>query len=212
MRRTPSVIGEIGRSFLVLPAGDPPGPGRRTPIYLGPGRAFGSGGHETTVSCVEEMEGLAPLKGSRVLDVGTGTGILGLAALFLGAEYVVALDVDPDAARTASGNAALNGTGDRMAVLCGTLASIRSGAAFDLVLANIYGDVVIREAGRLVGHLSPGGRLIISGIQYHDSTQVKGLFERLGLTGLSVTFLEEYVTQVWLNPPAPAEEGASGRA
>lgn len=176
------------------------------PIYLGAGRAFGSGRHETTVSCLEKMEGLHLHSGSKVLDVGTGTGILGLAALALGAGSVVALDVDPDAAICASGNAALNGKTDRMAVICGTLDVFQLRARFDLVLANIYGDIILDLGSRLSGHLAPGGHMILSGIQYHDSTEVALRLRELGLAKVSVTFLDDYVTQVWLNPPGQDKE------
>ena len=89
----------MGRCFLLVPDGatirkDPAEKEDRIPIRLSRGRAFGSGLHETTISCMEALEELTFLEGKSVLDVGTGTGILSLAALFLGARYAVAFDVD----------------------------------------------------------------------------------------------------------------------
>ncbi len=80
----------------------PPGDGYekddRLPLVLGGGRAFGSGLHETTKSCIEMIEELAPLNGKHVLDMGTGTGILSIATILLGASQVIAFDIEPEAA------------------------------------------------------------------------------------------------------------------
>jgi ribosomal protein L11 methyltransferase len=133
-------------------------------LILGPGKAFGSGQHETTISCIEEMERLGSLAGKRVLDVGTGTGILAVAAVLM------------DACRVVRG--------------------------YHLVLANIYGDIILKEAVNLAARVEPKGHIILSGIDYTDSTPIRILFRNEGLKERSTMFHEEYVTQVWFNPPS----------
>jgi ribosomal protein L11 methyltransferase len=104
----------VARRFLLCPEGASPHDGspfgeERIPIILGRGKAFGSGFHETTASCLEALENLALTEKSAVLDVGTGTGILSMAALLLGARYAVAVDMDKEAAVTCRRNMELNG-------------------------------------------------------------------------------------------------------
>ena len=106
---------EIGNRFLLIPEGaDPkeihPEQRGRIPIRLWSGKAFGSGLHETTASCIGALEELAPLVSSSVLDMGTGTGILSIAAVKLGAENVLAFDTDMEAASLCRRNADLTGT------------------------------------------------------------------------------------------------------
>ena len=202
----------MGRCFLLVPDGatirkDPAEKEDRIPIRLSRGRAFGSGLHETTISCMEALEELTFLEGKSVLDVGTGTGILSLAALFLGARYAVAFDVDADAARTCSRNAALNRVSNRLKVFNGTLESLDPAAAFDLVLANIHGHILLKEANRLSGHIRQGGYLVLSGLDYTDSRPLKVAMNEYGLEEVSVLFLKEFVTQVWRRPQGRGQAG-----
>ncbi|MDF1536797.1 MAG: 50S ribosomal protein L11 methyltransferase [bacterium] len=174
----------------------------RIPLYLGTARAFGSGLHETTVSCLEELETLAPLQGLTVLDVGCGTGILSIAALLLGARYATAFDVEPDASSACAGNARLNGVHDRLSVYCGTMAALKGealgeSAHFDLILANIYGDIILDLARDLAGRLAEDGRLILSGIAFEHMTDIRTSFRKLGLTLVTNRMMEDYVTMVW---------------
>lgn len=148
-------------------------------VQLDPGMAFGTGLHPTTRNCLLALED-AIQPGDRVLDVGTGSGILALAALKLGAASVFALDVSAVAVEAARENAAINGVGDRMQVRLGTL----EGAAgepffplpegldvygseigtYDIVLANIIARVIGQLAPALARAVRPGGTLIASGI------------------------------------------------
>jgi ribosomal protein L11 methyltransferase len=203
---------KIGRRFLLIPGETPPNKapektGGRTPIRLSPGKAFGSGLHETTVSCLEALEGLGSLKNRSVLDVGTGTGILSLACLILGARKVLAFDIDSDAARNCNRNAALNQVSEQLRVFQGTLEAVTPSADFDLVLANIHGDIILKEAGRLAKHTREEGYLILSGLDYTDSRQAKTAMKEQGMEEVSVLFLEDFVTQVWRRPPGGLRTG-----
>lgn len=181
--------------------------GDRFPVRLSPGKAFGSGLHETTVSCLEALEGLGSLKNRSVLDVGTGTGILSLACLLLGARKVLAFDIDSDAARNCTRNAALNQVSEQLRVFQGTLEAVSPSVGFDLVLANIHGDIILKEADRLAGHTREEGFLILSGLDYTDSTQAKSAMKEQGMEEVSVLFLEDFVTQVWRRPPGRLRTG-----
>jgi len=197
---------KVGRRFLLIPGETPlskapPGTENRVPIRLSRGLAFGSGLHETTISCMEALEALGSLDHRSVLDVGTGTGILSLAALLLGTGCAVAFDIDGDAAQTCNLNATLNRVSDRLRVFQGTLEGLNPSARFDIVFANIHGDIILKEAHRLTGHTRGEGYLILSGLDYTDNRPAKAVMEKQGMEEVSVLFLEDYVTQVWRRPP-----------
>ncbi len=131
-------------------------------IELDPGMAFGTGTHETTNMCMELLE--KNLNGGmRVMDVGTGSGILAIAAAKLGAEHVLAIDIDPDAVKVARENVALNRAEARVRVVCGDLVKGET-MPCDLAVANIVADAICMLAGPLTRHLATGGLLICSGI------------------------------------------------
>jgi ribosomal protein L11 methyltransferase len=161
--------------------------------------AFGSGEHETTASCLEVLEGLPGVAGARVLDLGSGTGVLAIAALALGATLAVCVDPDLDAVRTAVANCELNGVTARVRHVCGTFGAVAA-RPFDLVLANVYADVLLAEAPDLVAALAPGGRLLLSGVAWQDHVQVRDRYRGLGLSVLSTRMLEEYVTVLMAAP------------
>ncbi len=162
----------VGRRLYIVPDWMRDGrvPGGRLPVYLNPGLTFGTGAHATTRLCLELLEeAVAP--GDKALDLGCGSGILGIAALRLGAESVVAVDVDAKAVDAAYENAALNGVGrDRLTALAGDVLSdrrlwekLRPGQN-RLVLANIVADVIIPLSGVVGGLLRPDGVFVASGI------------------------------------------------
>ena len=146
------------------------------------------------------MEGLGSLKNRSILDVGTGTGILSLACLLLGARRAVAFDIDQDAARNCNRNAVLNRVSEQLRVFQGTLEALSPSVGFDLVLANIHGDIILKEAYRLAGHTREEGYMILSGLDYTDSRQAKVAMKEQGMAEVSVLFLEDFVTQVWHRP------------
>ena len=137
-------------------------------IALDPGMAFGTGLHPTTRLCLAGLEAVADaagpggLAGTRVLDVGCGSGILAIAALRLGAADALGIDIDPIAIEATLANAGRNGLGGALRARIGSLPS--GEPPVDLVLANLIASVLVRLAGELAAALRPGGNLLASGI------------------------------------------------
>ena len=152
----------LGRHMVVKPTWEDwaAEPGDRI-IEIDPGMAFGTGTHETTALCIELIERY--YRGGKLLDVGTGSGILAIAAALLGATDVVAVDIDPDAVRVAKENVEKNGLSDRIAVREGNLLQGLS-ERFDFAAANILAPVIQMLAAPLTRHLNPGGLFVCSGI------------------------------------------------
>jgi ribosomal protein L11 methyltransferase len=167
--------------LLVTPAWDPrdAGPGQQV-LTIDPGAAFGSGYHASTRLALGLLrERTAAVVPRRMLDVGTGTGILALAGAIWGAAEVVAVDVKPEAVTAARANAARNGLAARVRV-GSELPPIADGA-FDLIVANITADVLQRLAGDFVSRLATGGALVLSGMLADlQSDEVGAVYEALG--------------------------------
>ncbi len=153
----------IGTHLVVKPTWEPYAPEPDDLIIeLDPGMAFGTGTHETTNMCMQLLEKHLS-DGMRVMDVGTGSGILAIAAAKLGAKDVLAIDIDPDAVKVARENVVLNKADGRVRVVKGDLVK---GEAMpcELAVANIVADAICMLAGPLTRHLVRGGLLICSGI------------------------------------------------
>ena len=149
-------------------------------IELDPGMAFGCGTHPTTSLCLKLLEKYIR-GGERVYDVGTGSGILAIAAAALGAGRVVAVDLDPVACRVAAENVARNQVEGIVRVVQGNLLdNINDGA--ELVVANIIASVIISLAPDAAAVLVPGGSLIASGIIRQRADEVRDALEKAGLT------------------------------
>ena len=180
----------VGSKLVVVPEWEEIPDGGRLALRLDPGLTFGTGSHATTRLCLQALENWAA-PGKRVLDLGCGSGILGIGALILGCESCLGVDVDPKSPDVASDNAALNGLHeDRIRFLAGDLladASLRRrlGTGYDIVLANIVADVIIPLSPHVPAFLAPGGVYISSGIIDGRQEEVRRAIEDSGFRILS---------------------------
>jgi ribosomal protein L11 methyltransferase len=168
----------VGRVFVRPSWIDAPAPAGSAEVVLDPGMAFGTGTHPTTALCLEALDAaLAARPGASALDVGTGSGLLAIAARKLGAGRVVATDNDPVAVRVAQENAARNGvelevTGAEVSAVVGP---------FDLVVANILANTLVELAPALAGQVAPGGTLLLSGVLAAQEAEVRRAYREQGL-------------------------------
>ena len=150
-------------------------------LVIDPKRAFGTGYHATTQLIVEWLEDLIR-GGERLLDVGTGSGILAMVALRLGARSVLAIDNDPEAIECAREYAAANGFGADLELRVTRLEEVDP-EPFDLILANLDRKTLLPYFARFHGHLAPGGAVLISGLLRDDDTDIS---EALAATGWKI--------------------------
>jgi ribosomal protein L11 methyltransferase len=163
--------------LLVAPPWDVPRNGAAPVIIIEPSTGFGTGHHATTRLCLLLLQRLE-LRGARVLDVGTGSGVLALAAWKLGASDVVAVDSDPDALDNARDNIARNGAAAAIDIIRDDLESLRIERA-DVVLANLTGAVLVRYARELRSLLADDGYLVLSGFAPSDVAVIQTAFADL---------------------------------
>ncbi len=154
---------DIGKKLAVCPSWETyRNTENRTVISLDPGAAFGTGGHATTSLCLNELENMVNSE-TALLDIGTGSGILAVASLLLGAKSAVGVDIDMQSVKTAKENAERNGVSDKAEFLHGDLAEKVSGK-YDIVCANIIADIIIRLFDNVKDYMKDDGKLIVSGI------------------------------------------------
>ena len=169
---------EIGERLVVAPSWEECN-SERAILRLDPGMAFGTGTHETTVLCLqaldEEVRG-----GENVLDIGTGSGILAIGALLLGAKNAFAIDIDPMCVKTAKENAQRNGVSGRFRAKAGDLAG-QVGGQYDIITANIIADAILRLAPAVPSLLVPGGLFVASGILEERAAEVRDALREAGL-------------------------------
>ena len=177
----------VGEKLVVVPEWEEIPQDGRTPLRLDPGLIFGTGSHATTRMCLAELEQYVN-QDTRVLDLGCGSGILGIGALVLGAKSCLGCDIDPKAPDVVRSNAALNGIGaERLTACAGDIladASLRRGfgGGYQLVLANIVSDVIIPLSRFVRDFLSEDGVFITSGIIEGRQDEVRAALEGAGLT------------------------------
>lgn len=193
----------LGRRLMIVPAWLEPAlePGVAA-IRLDPGMAFGTGTHPTTQLCLLAIERhLAP--GAPMLDLGTGSGILAIAAARLGSGPVLALDVDPEAVRVAGENVIANGVAGQVRVVAGSLAEVLAGQygpewrGAPLVVANILARMIITllEVG-LAQIVAPGGLLVVSGILDTQAFEVTAALKIAGLTIVAQEQIDDWVALI----------------
>lgn len=147
-------------------------------VRVGAGHAFGTGSHASTRLCLELLEGRAP-GAATVLDVGCGTGVLGVAALLLGAGSVRAIDVDPVAVEATAVAAHRNGVSDRLTVDDSALSDVAG--TFDLVLANLLAPILEDLGADLAARLAPGGAMVVGGVLAEQVDRVVAALDTLQL-------------------------------
>lgn len=153
----------IGKRIVVTPSWEEYTPsGDDVQMRLDPGMAFGTGTHDTTRLCLELLEECVTPE-TRILDVGTGSGILSVGGVLLGAPSALGVDIDPVAVKVANENAEINEVTDKTEFVCGDLTDKVHGK-FEIVTANIVADVIIRLLSTVKNYLLKGGVLIVSGI------------------------------------------------
>ena len=161
----------IGEKILIRPSWEElDDNGGRIVLTIDPGHVFGTGSHETTRLCVETLQERHE-EGDRVLDIGSGSGILSIASLLLGAKEADAIDIDPNAVDTAYSNAAMNGIGkDTYHVISGNVLGDEAihngykGQDYDVVVANIVADIIVALCDLVPEYIKVGGTFITSGI------------------------------------------------
>ena len=188
----------IGRRLIIRPSWEEYLPRADEKVLeLDPGMAFGTGSHGTTLLCLEAIvelfdRGEAP---QSLLDVGTGSGILAMAAAALGAKNILACDIDPLACEVATENCRKNNLEQAIQITTAPLEQLPG--RYDVVVANILAEENLRLADQLVAHLSPGGFLFLSGILKEKEKMVCEGFARQPLELLNVTQQEEWVCLTW---------------
>lgn len=176
----------IGKKLLIVPEWEEVNDAERSILRLDPGLMFGTGSHATTRMCLAALEDRA-CEGKKVLDLGCGSGILGIGAIVLGCDSAVGCDIDPKAPDVVMSNASLNGIfADRLRVYAGDIisdASLRRslGGGYDIVLANIVSDVIIPLAPFVRDFAASGGTFICSGIIDGRENEVRSALEAAGL-------------------------------
>ena len=171
----------IGKRIVVTPSWEEYTPsGDDVQMRLDPGMAFGTGTHDTTRLCLELLEEVVTPE-TRILDVGTGSGILSVGGVLLGAPSALGVDIDPVAVKVANENAEINEVSDKTEFVCGDLTDKVHGK-FEIVTANIVADVIIRLLSTVKNYLLKGGVLIVSGIIDTRADEVENACHEAGFT------------------------------
>ena len=156
-------------------------------IIIDPHHAFGTGKHPSTLLCMTIMDLMANdespalnIKGCKVLDFGCGTGLLAIAAIKMGAETAMGVEIDAQAARAAKNNVSLNRLSKKIDIREGSWEVVNG--KFDLVLANLVASVLLRTGKLIPRHLTPSGGAVVAGFGENHAEEMKRFFEQAGLT------------------------------
>lgn len=189
------VIADNEKSVRVRASFHEPNPAFTYDLVINPKMSFGTGHHETTHMMMQHQLGLDHA-GKAVLDVGSGTGILAILGLKLGATDALAFDIEEWAVENAVENAALNGC-QQMRVFQGTIAGVAADERFDIILANINRNVLLAEVPTYVSHLRPGGQLLVSGFYETDAPDIQQCTTESGLTTVGYLTRNQWASVVF---------------
>ena len=188
--------------ILVIPSWEDikPEDSERMVLHIDPGTAFGTGMHETTQLCIRQLRKYITPE-TELLDVGTGSGILAILSLMLGAKHAVGTDLDPCAVEAVAQNCAVNGISpERFEMMIGNIITDKAVqdrvgyACYDIVVANILADVLVPLTPVILGQLKPGGIYITSGIIDDKEQTVADAVKAAGLRILEITYQGEWVS------------------
>jgi ribosomal protein L11 methyltransferase len=184
---------QVGKNIVIKPAWEDYIPtSQQVVIELDPGMAFGTGTHPTTVMCLQAIEEII-VGGERVFDVGTGSGILAIAAAKLGAKEVIAIDNDSIAVRSARANVQANGMQEKVIISRGDLLTEVAGKA-DLIVANLTVDIIKKLAVQLGEHLNTGAKVVLGGIIAPRVQEVHAMLAGIGLIITGIKTEGDWVT------------------
>ncbi|MBB3189344.1 50S ribosomal protein L11 methyltransferase [Halomonas cerina] len=174
---------QMGQRLWIVPSWHAPPAPDAVNLHLDPGLAFGTGTHPTTALCLAWLDGLAmdgALTDQTLLDVGTGSGILAIAALKLGARHATGTDIDPQALSASRDNAERNDVAEGDFRLCYP-EQLEAASRFPIVVANILAGPLVELAPMIADHVAPGGRLALSGILEPQAEEVLDAYRDRGL-------------------------------
>lgn len=177
-------------------------PGQRE-VVIDPGQAFGTGAHASTRLCLDWIDALyatpaGRARHPRVLDVGTGSGVLAFAALVLGAESAVGFDLDPVAIEAAEVSARENGLAQRVRLLAAPIEALDDDQVFPLVVANLLKREILPIAGAVADRVEAGGHLLLSGLLAEDAPEVCARFAQEGLAEAAPARAIDDATGTWV--------------
>jgi ribosomal protein L11 methyltransferase len=194
----------VGRGLLIAPPWETPEVGGRLVVVIEPGRAFGTGHHGTTAGCLELLETLvAAERPARALDLGTGSGILAIAAARLGVGHVLACDPDPDAIAAAGANAERNGVGPQVRAVLADAETLAAEPA-PLVLANLLAAAHRTLARRYADLVAAGGALVLGGLLDGEAESVTGALAEHGFRREAACSLEGWTSLALRHAPLHA--------
>ncbi len=167
----------------------------KTVIKLEPKMAFGTGKHETTRLCMSAVRQCVK-SGDKMVDLGTGSGILSILAAKLGAIEILGLDIDIAAVENARENVVINGLEDVITIRYGSMQKVTNENYYDLVVSNLIRDGIIELFDRFEASAKPGGTIILSGVLTNQIDEMSDFFRRRGYSDFDITTLNEWVCYV----------------
>ncbi len=212
MKSQPSPPTRIGRRLEII---HEKARGRKAPLVprlqIPHGMAFGSGEHATTSMLLRALAGRGDLSRMAVLDLGTGSGVLALAARLFGAWKIVATDFDPDAVRTARQNEALNFSTPLIRWRRADVRKLRATGRYDLVLANLFSGILCEAARQIADCVTPGGEVWLSGILASQQKEVTAAYRRAGLRLIRTARRGKWIMLQWRRPDQEEERSGGER-